>query len=199
MQVKCQWVEQEFDGLIPSLKVGKINAIMSSMAITEDRRKAVRFTDRYYQSASRIAMKQGATLGNDFSELKGKRVGVQRAGTHDRFATDVLAAAGAEIVRYSKLDEAYLDLMAGRLAAVQGDDVAIRLGFLGTENGKGYAFAGKPLRDPKYFGDGVGIAVRKNDKALAERFNTGIAALLANGEYEKIEQKYFDFDLYGRE
>jgi arginine/ornithine transport system substrate-binding protein len=198
MQVKCQWVEQEFDGLIPSLKVRKIDAILSSMTITEDRKKSVDFTDRYYQSASRIAMKKGAALSADFRELKGKRIGVQRSSTHDRFATQVLLPAGAEIVRYATLNEAYLDLLAGRLDAVQGDDVAVQLGFLDTENGKGYAFAGEPLRDPKYFGDGVGIAVRKNDQTLAKRFNSAIIALRENGEYQKIDQKYFSFDIYGQ-
>lgn len=197
MQVKCQWVEQEFDGLIPSLKVRKIDAILSSMTITEDRKKSVDFSDKYYQSAGRIVMKSGASLGDKFSEVKGKRIGVQRASIHDRFATDVLGAAGAEIVRYATLNEAYLDLIAGRLDGVQGDDIAIQSGFLDTPGGQGYGFAGEPLRDPKYFGDGVGIAVRKNDKALTEQINKAIAAVRISGEYQAINQKYFKFDIYG--
>lgn len=197
MQVKCQWIEQEFDGLIPSLKVRKIDAVLSSMTITEDRKKSVDFTDKYYQSAGRIVMKSGASLGNNFNEANGKRVGVQRSSIHDRFATDALGAAGAEIVRYATLNEAYLDLLAGRLDAVQGDDIALQSGFLDTDSGKGYEFVGAPLRDPKYFGDGVGIAVRKNDKALAEQFNQAIAALRTNGEYQRIDQQYFKFDIYG--
>ncbi|SFB01207.1 L-arginine-binding protein/L-ornithine-binding protein [Pseudomonas sp. NFIX10] len=198
MEVKCEWVEQEFDGLIPSLKVRKIDAILSSMTITEDRKKSVDFTDKYYQSASRIAMKKGFALSSNFSELKGKRIGVQRSSTHDRFATEVLVPTAAEVVRYATLNEAYLDLLAGRLDAVQGDDVAVQLGFLDTDNGKGYAFVGEPLRDPKYFGDGVGIAVRKNDQNLVSRFNSAITALRVSGEYQKIDQKYFSFDIYGQ-
>ncbi|NIF27524.1 ABC transporter substrate-binding protein [Pantoea sp. Tr-811] len=197
MQVKCQWVEQEFDGLIPSLKVRKIDAIISSMTISEERKKSVDFTNRYYLSNGRIVMNEGADLGTDFSGLAGKRVGVQRAGIHDRFATEILAPIGAQIIRYASLNEAYLDLIAGRLDAVQGDDVAVRIGFLDTPNGKGYAFAGKPLQEPKYFGDGVGIAVRKGDKVLAERFNQALTAIRANGEYKAIQDHYFKFDIYG--
>lgn len=197
MQVKCQWVEQEFDGLIPSLKVRKIDAILSSLTISEERKKSVDFTNRYYQAAGRIVMKEGADLGTHFSGLAGKRVGVQRAGIHDRFATEVLAPTGAQVIRYASLNEAYLDLIAGRLDAVQGDDVAVQIGFLDTPDGKGYAFAGEPLRTPKYFGDGVGIAVRKGDKGLADRFNQALSAIRANGEYKAIQDHYFKFDIYG--
>lgn len=197
MQVKCQWVEQEFDGLIPSLKVRKVDAIISSLTISEERKKSVDFTNRYYQAASRLVMREGSDLGINFSGLSGKRVGVQRAGIHDRFATEVLAPAGAQVVRYASLYEAYLDLIAGRLEAVQGDDVAVQMGFLDTPNGKGYAFAGEPLRDPKYFGDGVGVAVRKGDKVLAERFNSALAVIRENGVYKNVQDHYFKFDIYG--
>lgn len=197
MQVKCQWVEQEFDGLIPSLKVRKIDAILSSLTISEERKKSVDFTNRYYQAAGRIVMKEGADLGPHFSGLAAKRVGVQRAGIHDRFATEILAPIGAQVIRYASLNEAYLDLIAGRLDAVQGNDVAVQIGFLDTPNGKGYAFAGETLRDPKYFGDGVGIAVRKGDRALAERFNQALLAIRENGEYNAIHDHYFKFDIYG--
>ncbi|MDT4863779.1 Lysine/arginine/ornithine-binding periplasmic protein [compost metagenome] len=198
MQVKCQWIEQEFDGLIPSLKVRKVDAVLSSLTITEERKKSVDFTNRYYQSAGRLVMREGAELGKDFAGLSGKRVGVQRASIHDRFATEVISQAGAQIIRYASLNEAYLDLISGRLDAVQGDDVAVQMGFLDTANGKGYAFAGDPLRDPRYFGEGVGIAVRKGDKALAERFNRAIAAIREKGEYQQIQDRYFKFDIYGQ-
>lgn len=198
MQVKCVWVEQVFDGLIPSLRVRKIDAILSSMSITDERKKAVDFTDRYYQSAGRLVMKQGNTLSDDFSALNGKHVGVQLSSIHDRFATDVLQPKGAQIVRYATLNEAYQDLINGRLDAVQGDDLVLQTGFLDTPQGKGYAFASVPLTEPKYFGDGVGIAVRQGDKQLAERFNKAIAAIRSNGEYQQINQHYFSFDIYGK-
>ncbi|WP_457472100.1 ABC transporter substrate-binding protein [Pseudomonas sp. TE21394] len=197
MQVKCQWVEQEFDGLIPALKVKKIDAVLSSLTITDERRKSVDFTQRYYQSFGRLVMLEGTELGKDFTGLSGKRVGVQRATIHDRFATEVLSQAGAQVIRYASLNEAYLDLIAGRLDAVQGDDVAVQIGFLDTANGKGYAFAGEALNDPKYFGEGVGIAVRKGDKELRERFNRAIVAVRESGEYQSIQRNYFKFDVYG--
>ncbi|WP_122665736.1 ABC transporter substrate-binding protein [Pseudomonas viridiflava] len=198
MKVKCTWVEQEFDGLIPALKVRKIDAILSSMSITDDRKKSVDFTDRYYSTQARLVMKEGTTVSDSLDELKGKKIGVQRGTIHDTFAKKVFEPKGAEIKSYSSQNEIYLDIKAGRLDGTVADATLLQDGFLKTDSGKGYAFAGPAFTDPAYFGDGIGIAVRKGDKANVERINAAIAAIRANGEYKKIQDKYFDFDVYGK-
>ncbi|MET0612271.1 ABC transporter substrate-binding protein [Pseudomonas caspiana] len=198
MKVKCTWVEQEFDGLIPALKVRKIDAILSSMSITEDRKKSVDFTDRYYSTQARLVMKEGTTISDSLDELKGKKIGVQRGTIHDTFAKKVFEPKGAEIKSYSSQNEIYLDIKAGRLDGTVADATLLQDGFLKTDSGKGYAFAGPAFTDPTYFGDGIGIAVRKGDKANVDRINAAIAAIRANGEYKKIQDKYFDFDVYGK-
>jgi arginine/ornithine transport system substrate-binding protein len=198
MKVKCTWVEQEFDGLIPALKVRKIDAILSSMSITEDRKKSVDFTDRYYSTQARLVMKEGTTVSDSLDELKGKKIGVQRGSIHDSFAKKVLEPKGAEIKSYSSQNEIYLDIKAGRLDGTVADATLLQDGFLKTDSGKGYAFVGPAFTDPAYFGDGIGIAVRKGDKANVERINAAITAIRANGEYKKIQDKYFDFDVYGK-
>ena len=198
MKVKCVWVEQEFDGLIPALKVRKIDAILSSMSITDDRKKSVDFTDRYYSTQARLVMKEGTTVSDSLAELKGKKIGVQRGTIHDTFAKKVLEPKGAEIKSYSSQNEIYLDIKAGRLDGTVADATLLQDGFLKTDSGKGYAFVGPAFTDPAYFGDGIGIAVRKGDKANQERINAAITAIRANGEYKKIQDKYFDFDVYGK-
>lgn len=198
MKVKCTWVEQEFDGLIPALKVRKIDAILSSMSITEDRKKSVDFTDRYYSTQARLVMKDGTTVSDSLAELKGKKIGVQRGSIHDKFAKEVLQPKGAEIKSYASQNEIYLDIQAGRLDGTVADATLLQDGFLKTDAGKGYAFVGPAFTDAKYFGDGIGIAVRKDDKANLDRINAAIAAIRANGEYKKIQDKYFDFDVYGK-
>ena len=197
MKVKCTWVEQEFDGLIPALKVRKIDAILSSMSITDDRKKSVDFTNRYYLTPARLVLKEGTTVSDSLDELKGKKIGVQRGSIHDRFAKEVLAPKGATVVPYSSQNEIYLDVEAGRLDGTVADATLLQDGFLKTPAGKGYAFVGPQFTDVKYFGDGVGIAVRKGDKAELDKINAAIAAIRANGEYKKIQDKYFDFDIYG--
>ncbi|MES2818070.1 MAG: ABC transporter substrate-binding protein [Pseudomonadota bacterium] len=197
MKVECTWVEQEFDGLIPSLKVRKVDAVLSSMSITEDRLKSVDFSAKYYHTPGKLAMKAGSVINDPLVDLKGKRVGVQRASTFDRYATDNFAPAGIEVVRYASQNEAFLDMASGRLDATLADVVNIDDGFIKTDAGKGFALVGPDFNQHKYFGDGAGIAVRKGDKALADKISAAIAAIRADGTYQKVQDKYFDFNVYG--
>jgi arginine/ornithine transport system substrate-binding protein len=198
MQVKCVWIEQEFDGLIPALKVRKFDAVLSSMAITEDRLKSVDFTNKYYDTPARLAMKAGTVISDPLVDLKGKKIGVQRASIYDRYATGEFTPVGVEVVRYSSQNEIFLDMAAGRLDATLADAVNIDDGFLKTDAGKGFALVGPDFTEKKYIGDGIGIAVRKGDKATAEKFNAAIAAIRANGKYQQVQDKYFNFNVYGK-
>lgn len=195
MKAECTLVPQEWDGMIPALQARKFDAIIASMAATDERRKVVAFTDKYYSTPARLVAKAGTPLQATPEGLKGKRIGVQRSTIHDRFATD--AFKGSEIVRYGKADEVYLDLVAGRIDVAMGDSVAIDGGLLKKPQGKGYAFFGPNYTDEKYFGTGSSIAVRKADTALAQRFNAAIKAIRADGTYKKIQDRYFSFDVYG--
>ncbi len=197
MQVKCVWIEQEFDGLIPALKVRKFDAVLSSLSITPDRLKSVDFTKKYYHTPAKLAMKAGSVVNDPLVDLKGKKVGVQRSSIYDKYATEVFAPAGIEVVRYGSQNEIFLDLAAGRVDATLADVINIDDGFLKTDAGKGFALVGPDYNDPKYFGDGAGIAVRKGDKATAEKFNAAIDAIRANGKYKAVQDKYFTFDVYG--
>jgi arginine/ornithine transport system substrate-binding protein len=196
MKAECTLVQQDFDGMIPGLMARKFDAVVASMSITDERKKSVDFTDKYYQTPARLVLKKGATLTLTPEGLKGKRIGVQRTTVHDRFATDTFK--GAEIVRYAKQDDVFLDLAAGRIQATLVDSVAADSGFLKTPKGKEFAFFGPTYDDTKYFGVGAGIAIRKQDAALRDKFNAAIKAIRANGTYKKIQDKHFDFDVYGR-
>ena len=103
----------------------------------------------------------------------------------------------AKIKRYGSADEAYLDLKAGRLDYVMADSAAIADGLLAKEGGDKFAFTGPKLNNPKWFGEGAGIAIRKRDKDLVQQFNAAIKEIRGNGTYKKIQDKYFSFDVYG--
>jgi len=195
MKAQCTLVTQDFDGMIPALAARKLDAVVASMSITPERQKQVLFTDKYYQTPARLVAKTGAGFDATAAGLKGKRIGVQRSTIHDRYATDKFT--GAEIVRYTKQDEVFLDLAAGRIDATLADSVASDVGFLKTPQGKGFAFFGPLYTETSYFGIGAGIALRKSDAALAARFNDAIRAIRADGTYQRIAQRYFNFDVYG--
>ncbi len=194
MKADCALVQQDFDGMIPGLLSRKIDAVIASMSITEERKRSVEFSDKYYQTPGRFVAKAGNALAVTAEGLAGKRIGVQRTTIHDRFATATFTKS--EIVRYTKQDEVFLDLTAGRLDGAVVDSVAAAQGFLKTPGGKGYAFSGPSFNDPKFFGVGAGIAVRKADTELRDQLNAAIKGIRANGVYKKIQNKYFEFDVY---
>ncbi len=195
MKTECTLVQQDFDGMIPALQARKFDAIVASMSITPERQKVVAFTERYYQTPARLVAKNGSKLELTPEGLKGRKIGVQRSTIHDRFATATFK--GAEIVRYTKQDEVFLDLAAGRIDATLQDSVAADVGFLKTPQGKGYGYIGPFYDDEKFFGVGAGIALRKGDTELQSKLNAAIKGIRADGTYKKIQDKYFDFDVYG--
>jgi arginine/ornithine transport system substrate-binding protein len=192
---QCQWVQLPFDGMIPALQSGKIDAIAASMSITEERKKSVAFTDKYYQSPARLLVRKGARIDPTPAGLAGRRIGVPRGTTLDRFATATFSRA--TVVRYNAQDEVFLDVIAGRLSAALVDSVVAGEGFLKSAKGRHFELVGAPFTDPVFFGAGAGIALRHADRALKDELNAAIAALRTDGGYRAIQDRYFEFDIYG--
>jgi len=195
MNVRCVLVQQDFDGMIPALQARKFDAIVASMSITPERQRAVAFSDKYYKTPNRMIVRLSAHLDITPGGLRNRRIGVQRGSINDRFVTDTFKFS--EVVRYARQQDIYLDMIAGRLDATVVDAVAATTGFLSTPQGKGFGFAGPEYVEPSYFGAGVGVAMRKDDVALRERVNRAIATMRADGSYAAIQQRYFNFDIYG--
>ncbi|MEJ6000429.1 ABC transporter substrate-binding protein [Paucibacter soli] len=194
MKAECVLVQQDFDGLIPALQAKKIDAIIASMSITDERKKAIAFSKPYYNTPARFAAKADAKLEISAAGLKGKKIGVQRATIHEKFAAETFKQS--EIVRYATQDQVFLDLKSGRIDTTVADLVAIDQGFIKTPAGKGFAFVGPSFTDVKYFGTGSGVGMRKADeKVLGKKFNDAIAAIQANGTFKKLNDKYFEYDL----
>jgi len=197
LNAKCTLVKQDWDGIIPALLGRKFDAIIATMDITEERLKKVAFTNKYQHIPARFVAKKGTSYEGTDAFMKGKSIGVQRATTMDLYISDNFPSA--KIKRYGSADEAYLDLKSGRLDYVMADSAAIAGGLLAKPDGDQFAFVGPKLNDPKWFGYGAGIAIRKQDKDLAMQLNKAIAAIRANGTYKQIQDKYFTFDVYGAE
>jgi arginine/ornithine transport system substrate-binding protein len=196
MGAEVTLVPQDWDGIIPALLAKKYDAIIASMSVTEERKKKVAFSNKYYQTPAKFIVKKGAIGDFSLETIKGKNIGVQRATIHDKYLTDNYGK-DVSIKRYGSQDEAYLDLTAGRVDMLLADSVALSDGFLKKPEGKDYQFIGPDLNDPKWFGDGAGIAIRKEDTDLVEKFNKAIDQIRSDGTYKTIQDKYFDFNVYG--
>ena len=194
----CEWVEVEFSGMIPALQARKIDAILSSMAITEKREQQILFTSKIFQFKSRLVARQGSPLAanakTQANVLAGKQIGVQSGTQFEAYALKNWAPLGAHVVAYKGQDEVFADLQNGRLDGALLGSVEADIGFLRTLAGKGFAFVGEPLS----MGDrGVGIGLRKDETAVQASINAAIASMLKDGTYAQIAKKYFDFDPYG--
>ncbi|HVJ51420.1 MAG TPA: ABC transporter substrate-binding protein [Aliidongia sp.] len=191
----CTITAQDWDGIIPGLLARKFDAIAASMSITDERRKRVDFTEKYYQTPARFVARKGAAIEFTKEGLKGKVIGAQRSTIHANYLNDNYQGI-ADIWLYDTQENADLDLVSGRLDAVLADAAVLSQGFLERPEGKDFAFVGPELKDPKWFGEGAGIAIRKGDDKLREVLNQGIEAIRADGTYDAINKKYFPFSIY---
>ncbi|MCK3654487.1 arginine ABC transporter substrate-binding protein [Pasteurellaceae bacterium Macca] len=182
IQATCHFKSQSFDALIPSLIKGRggFDAAISAIDITEARAKQVAFSDAYYESsASFIAVKGKSDLAS------AKSVGVQNGTTYQQYATN--EAKQYNVKPYASIQDAILDLKNGRIDLIFGDTDVLREMF---EKNPDLTFVGEKVTDKRYFNNGFGIATNKSKKALIESLNKGISAIKANGEYQKIYDKW---------
>lgn len=193
MHAKCTIVSQEWDGMIPGLMSGKYDAIVASMNITPERLKQIDFSDKYYATPARFVTTKDSTLkGTTPDDLKGLIVGVQGSTSQATYLEDKYK--GVNIKMYKTVDDATMDLANGRVDAVFSD-AAILSDWLKTKDGSGSKFIGDDVRDEKYFGVGKGVGIRKSDTDLRDQFNVAIKAIIADGTFDKINKKYFDFSI----
>ncbi|SHH09848.1 transporter substrate-binding domain-containing protein [Cognatishimia maritima] len=195
LERECELVEQEWDGMIPALLANKYDAIVASMSITEDRKKKVDFTNKYYDTPTRFIAKEGAQFELTKEGTAGVKIGLLRGTTMQCYVEKHFP--DADIKLYNTQEDVFADLVAGRLDMQVNNTLQAIDGFLNTDQGQGFAFLGGNLDDVACLGEGTGIAVRKGDSLTAE-LNAAIEAIRADGTYKAINDKYFAIDIYGK-
>ena len=196
-ELECEITPIAWDGLIPALEAGQIDAIMNSMSINEERQKVIDFSDKYYNTPTVIVAAKGAGITPDADGLAGKILGVQVSTIHQAYAEKHFGASAGEIKAYQTQDEANQDLVAGRIDATQADSIALDAFLSSAEGSACCELMGAVADDPAVLGLGVGVGLRKGDEALKGKFNAAIAAVRADGTYDKITANYFASSIYG--
>jgi len=216
MGVECEWVTQDWDGIIPALLNGKYDIIIAGMSITEERKQKVNFTRGYMTDGARFAVlndsgladlsvggmtkvdlanpggKEKAAIGQLIAAMDGKVVGVQSSTIHQNFLDQYMSGA-VDIRLYQTVDDQNLDLAAGRIDALLAD-VGSTIDFMESDQGGNVSFTG-PTFFGGVFGEGVGGAVRKEDNDILEMWNKVIAEMSADGTTAKITEKWFGRDI----
>ncbi len=196
-ELECVVTPVAWDGIIPALTSGQIDAIMNSMSITEERLQTIDFSDKYYNTPTMIVGQKGMEMTPDAAGLAGKIFGVQVSTVHQDYAQVHFADSVAEIKLYQTQDEVTQDLAAGRIDAVQIDSISADA-FLATEAGAACCeMKGAVEDDPKILGAGIGIGLRKGEDELKAKLNAAIAKIIADGTYDKVSAPYFKSSIYG--
>jgi polar amino acid transport system substrate-binding protein len=196
----ASFVCQPFDSLIPGLLAGKFDLLAASMSITDERKKRIDFSIPYRSSTARF-------IGADNSDakpltddgqpnaagMKGKTIAIQRSSTYETYMRDKFP--GASIQLYDTVDNMLLDLTSKRVDLVFAGPIKLATDFLDKPRGKGYRFIGPEINDVKYFGPGVGIGLRKDDAALLAEVDKAMKALIADGTFKTINDKYWSFSV----
>lgn len=196
MQARCDFVTMDFDALIPALRAKKIDAVLAQMSITDERKKAVDFTDLFTLAPVQWVAKVGAGISDNPETLRGKTVGVYSGSNHEAYLKRRLPTAnsGIRVKTYASQDPIWLDMEAGRVQATLTDATVAYDWLAKTGKAKGFELMGKPVDDVAMFGEGTGIAVRKGDP-LRVRFNAAIKQVLTDGTFVAANKKVFPFSI----
>lgn len=191
---ECEITPTAWSGIIPALNSGKIDLIMTSMSITEERDKVIDFTDPYYFTRGAYVASKDMSIELP-DGLDGKILGVQAATTHAAFARDALADTGVEIKIYDTQEQANRDLLAGRVDLILADQIPM------AEFVKRDEAADLEIKEmaPKHpaFGEGIGIGLREDEDDLEESLNKAIETVLNDGTCTELSEKYFEQDICG--
>ena len=194
MKAECTLVQQEWDGMIPAMNVKKFDMIVASMTITDERKKAVDFSDPYYDVPSRWVAKAGVFKDVSPASLKGKKIAVLRNSPRAKYVAETYK--GIDVLEVGKETDVYLELLAGRADIGIGSSVVSGEALLKKPEGKTYQQVGPMVNIGA--GSGVGIALRKEDIVLRDKVNLALKGIRANGNYKRLADKYFDFDVSGQ-
>lgn len=196
MKAKCVISNQPWDSLIPQLQVGKTDALVTSMNITEKRKTSLDFSQPYYFMQNRFVAKSGVAADISPAALKGKTIAVQKSTPQEAFIQQQYGSV-ATILTYVDANDALLELGNGRADYTFGNTVQLQKGFLDLPQGKGFAFVGRSFdgRDKAcapcaLLGEGVAVAVKKGNGKLAERFSKAIAAVKQKGVFQQLLSKH---------
>jgi len=211
MKVECEFVAQDWDGIIPALQQGKYDAIMSAMTITDERRKILDFTVPYGNDPSSfvadkksplaampktdildISVPAGQKAIDDLAKtLAGKTIGVQTSTTQLAFLEKHLPKIAVRT--YDKIDNAGIDLGAGRVDAVIGDRSVVEAIIKEDKAGNIVMFGPNLVRG--VLGEGMGLGLRKQDADLKAMLDKAIAEATKDGTVAKLSKQHFGYDI----
>ena len=182
--VTCEFVQNEWDSIIPNLLVGNYDVIMAGMSITDERKQTIDFSEDYFPpDPSRYAA--AADSDFDFAKLTGVKIGAQGATIQADYLENELND-GNTLLTYETPDQSVADLMAGNIDLLLADGEYLSPVVEGSAGKLALVGPGVEL------GGGVGIGMRKDDKDLQTKLTAALDELKADGTLDKLILKSFE-------
>lgn len=191
LKIKCEIVTLPFEDIIPAVESGKVDVGCAGLAVTEERLKKVLFTNKYFRSSSLLLENPGTFKDGVSPEtLKGKKIAVQGNTTQETYVRKTYGEY-AEVVTMGKFEYAIDALHRGEVDLAFIDGLP---GYHYLKSDKGLEL--EILGDPVKLGNGSCMVVTKGLEPLRDKINGAIDAIRQSGEYDKINRKYFEFNVY---
>jgi polar amino acid transport system substrate-binding protein len=190
LKVDCTVQMRRFDTLIDALNENKADAVIASIAVSPETRKRVDFSDPYYRPVARFAARRDAIKGPVTPEkLEGKTIAVVAGTAHEAYIKALFT--GAQVKSFATSEEARTALQRGEADLLFGNGFSLAFWLNGTESANCCAFVGGPFVESRFFGEGVGIAVKKGNDVLRQALNWALFRLWEKGKFADLWLKYF--------
>ncbi len=190
IKVSCTIQARPFNTLLDALNENRGDAVIASIAPTAETRRRADFSDPYYRTPARFVARADSTLGDVLPErLEGMKVAVIAGTAHEAFLKAMFTEA--EVRPYPNAEAARDALRRKDVDLLFGDGIALAFWLNGTDSGGCCAFRGGPFLESRYFGEGVGIAVKRGNDLLRQSLNWALFRLWENGSYTDLWLRYF--------
>jgi polar amino acid transport system substrate-binding protein len=195
LNVECEVKAVEWDELFTDLDSGEADAAIASIRISEESLGKADFTERYYATPARFIAKKDNALRDIVPEtMIEKKVGVVKETGHEAYLKQFFP--DATLVEFDSADAAQAALKKGDVEFVFGDGIGLTFWLNGVTSNGCCEFRGGPYIDAKFFGEGVGIAVKKGNRELTEILDYALEQVHASGRYEELFLRYFPMSFF---
>jgi polar amino acid transport system substrate-binding protein len=190
IKVACTIQQRRYDTLVASLNSNNGDAVIASMAETPEMRKRVDFSDPYYRTPARFVVRHDNDIDVTRPEaLEGKKIAVIAGTAHEAFLKTLFTEA--ELHPYPNAEMARDALKKGEVDLLFGDGISLAFWLNGTDSANCCEFRGGPYMESRFFGEGVGIAVRHGNDLLRQAFNWALFRLWEKGTFTDLWLRYF--------
>jgi len=182
--IEVRFVNTPWEGIFNALKQGDRDLLVSSITITEERKQSMDFTAPYFDAHQLIAVRADSKV-QAFADLKALKVGVQTGTTGDETVSKLQGKTSGNIKRFESTPLALSELETGGIDAVVADNGVV-VNYVKNNAGKKF----RTVNDPAFVPEQYGIAVKKGNAELLAKLNQGLAAIKADGSYDRLYATY---------